>query len=76
MKTQGTYTVGEPFSYELTIEYDYYWDDGDHQEPPEDGLEISKVYLNGNDITTFYIDFLEDSIGEQLHEYAQNNKNN
>ena len=76
MKTKGTYTIAEAFSYEMEIEYDYYWMDGDYEAPPEDELEIRKVTLNGNDITNFYMDFLEDIVSEQLHEYAQENKNN
>jgi len=76
INTKGIYTVGEPFSYEMDIEYDYYHNDGDHWSPPEDELEITKVTLNGMDITNFYMDFLEDSVSEQLYEYAQENKNN
>ena len=76
MKVKGVYEITEAFSYELEIHYDYYWDDGDYESPPEEDLEITKVMLNGVDITTFYYDFLETSISNQLHEYAQENKHN
>lgn len=74
MKTKGTFTLEELGAYQLEVEYDYYWDDGDYNSPPEDELEVTRVTLNGMPITAFYTDFLEDSIDEQLHEYAQENK--
>ena len=75
MKTKGVLRVfDKPSSYELEIYYDYYWDDGDYESPPEDELEVTKVLLNGEDITTFYYDFLETEISTQLYEYAQESK--
>jgi hypothetical protein len=76
MKTKGVYEITEAFAYELEIHYDYYWQEATHDAPAEDDLEITKVLLNGADITTFYYDFLEDVISTQLHEYAQENKFN
>ena len=46
MKTKGVYEITEAFAYELEIHYEYYWDDGDYESPPEDELEITKVLLN------------------------------
>ena len=71
MKIQGVYEITEAFAYELEIHYDYYWDDGDYESPPEDELEVTKVFLNGEDITTFYYDFLETQISTQLYEYYE-----
>lgn len=76
MNTKGTYSIEEAFAYELEIEYIIYWDDGDYETPPESELEILNVTLNGKDISTFYEHFLEDTISEQLWEYAQENKYN
>jgi len=76
MKTKGIYTVGEPFGYELIIEYDYEWNDEDRFAPPEDELEVTSVMLDGMDITRFYMDLLEDSFMDALYEYAQENKHN
>ena len=76
MRTEGTFSIVELGAYELDIEYDYYWDSGDRESPPEDDLEVIRVTLNGMTITAFYMDFLEDSVSEQLYEYAQENKHN
>lgn len=75
-QTSGTYSVVEDDRYELEIEYEYYWDDGDYNSPPEDELEVTDVTLNGMNITSFYMDFLGDSFQEQLYDYAQENKFN
>jgi len=75
MNIKGTYSIEEVFAYELEIDYNYYWDDGDPDRPPESELEILKVTLNGREISiTFYEHFLEDLISEQLNEYIQENK--
>jgi len=78
-KTQGIYTLEDP-NYSLEIEYQYFWDDGDYEQPPEASLEIDKVYLSTDDktsdITDFYYDFLDDSIGNLVWEYAEENKYN
>ena len=76
MKTKGIYEITEPFAYELEIHYDYYFDEASYDEPAEDELEVTKVLLNGQQITTFYYDFLETEILGQLYEYAQENKFN
>jgi len=76
MKTKGTFTIEEALSYELAVEYDYYWWDGDYETPPEEELQVTRVTLNGMDITTFFTAFLEDSIDEQLFEHARENKHN
>jgi hypothetical protein len=76
MKTKGIYTVGEPFGYELIIEYDYEWNEEDRFAPPEDDLYVTNVTLDGMDITVFFMDFLESSMVSELYEYAQENKHN
>jgi hypothetical protein len=73
MKTKGTYVVTDD-NYELEINYEYYWDDGDHENAPENDMEILEVNLNGMDITDFYWDWVDDSIHTQVWEYAQENK--
>jgi len=76
MKTRGIYSVGEPFGYELVIEYNYEWNEQDRFAPPEDDLEVTWVTLDGMDITRFFMDFLEVSMMDTLYEYAQENKHN
>jgi len=73
MRTKGTYVVTDD-NYELEINYEYYWDDGDHENAPENDMEILEVNLNGMDITDFYWDWVDDSIHTQVWEYAQENK--
>lgn len=75
MNTKGIYTIEETFGYVLEIDYDYYWLDGDHETPPESDLTVREVRLNGMEITSFYLDFIEEQVAEQLNEYAQENKN-
>ena len=57
MKVKGTYVVTDD-NYELEIYYEYYWDDGDYNNPPENDMEILEVSLNGMDITDFYWDLV------------------
>ena len=75
MTTNGNYIVTDD-NYELEIYYEYYWDDGNYNNPPEADIEILEVKLNGMDITDFYWDWIDDSINTQVWEYAQENKNN
>jgi|TARA_R110000851_G_scaffold35838_1_gene94021 hypothetical protein len=75
MTTNGNYIVTDD-NYELEIYYEYYWDDGNYNNPPEADMEILEVKLNGMDITDFYWDWIDDSINTQVWEYAQENKNN
>jgi hypothetical protein len=75
MTTNGNYIVTDD-DYELEIYYEYYWDDGNYNNPPEADMEILEVKLNGMDITDFYWDWIDDSINTQVWEYAQENKNN
>ena len=60
MKTRGNYTIEED-NYNLNISYEYYWDDGDHENAPENDLEILEVELNGVDITDFFWDWVNDN---------------
>ena len=41
MKTRGNYTIEED-NYDLNISYEYYWDDGDHENAPE---KIKKTFF-------------------------------
>ena len=75
MTTNGNYIVTDD-NYKLEIYYEYYWDDGNYNNPPEADMEILEVKLNGMDITDFYWDWIDDSINTQVWEYAQENKNN
>ncbi len=57
-KYSGTYALKQDH-YELVIRYEYYYDDGDYFQPPEEELEITDVWLNDMDITDFYWDHLD-----------------
>jgi hypothetical protein len=75
--SEGTYVIKEE-GYSLQIVYQYYWDDGDHDSPPEATLEIESVHLeNGHmiEITDFYHDFLDLTMSQLLWEYAEEYKN-
>tara|TARA_R110000803_G_scaffold143765_1_gene209771 strand:+ start:220 stop:447 length:228 start_codon:yes stop_codon:yes gene_type:complete len=75
MKTRGNYTVDQDH-YNLTVSYEYYWDDGDYENPPEDDFEILEVDLNGVDITDFFWDWVTDDLKGIVYQYAQQNKFN
>ena len=75
MKVKGTYSLNED-NYDLNISYEYYWDDGDYENPPENDLEILEVELNGVDITDFFWDWVNDDLNTRVWGYAQENKHN
>ena len=75
MKTKGTYSIVED-NYELDINYEFYWNDGDNEYPPEADLEIENVELNGVDITHFFWDWVNDDLNTRVWEHAQENKHN
>lgn len=72
MKYTGTYTIEED-KYTLDLEYEYYYDPGSWEQPPEEEVEVYKATYNGEDFTNFFWDFLEDSMYDQVLEYAQDN---
>lgn len=73
-KSKGVYEWQEG-NVSLDIHYNYYWDDGDHETPAEDELDIDKVYLNGVDITQFYHNYLVDyDFQDDLNQYARDNR--
>lgn len=72
INTKGTYTI-EQDHYVLSIEYTYYYNSGTYEQPPEADMEITSVNLNGMDITDFYWDYLNDSVYEDVFQYAQEN---
>ena len=39
MKTRGTYSINYD-TYYVLVEYEYYWDNGTHEQPPEEDLTI------------------------------------
>ena len=45
-KYSGTYCK-EYDSYYVAVEYEYYWDNGTWEQPPEDELTIKKVLVDG-----------------------------
>ncbi|MCP4252411.1 MAG: hypothetical protein GY775_03185 [Candidatus Scalindua sp.] len=72
MKYRGTYVL-ESEHYALEIDYEYYYDPGSWEYPPEEEVEVLKARYNGVDFTQFYWEFVDDVIYDQLVEYAQNN---
>ena len=72
-KYSGTY-IKEEDTYTLHVDYSYYWDNGDYYQPPEDDLTIKGVWLNGQDITDFFWDYVNDSVHADVREYAIENK--
>ena len=75
MNVKGTYTIKENMgSYDLEIDYKYYWKEQTHEHPFEDDIEIKEVRFNAMDITTFYIDFLCDVFHDEVWQYAYDNR--
>ena len=73
MKVKGTYVVTDD-SYELEIYYEYYWDNGTWEQPPEDELTILRVLVDGFEITDFFWDYVKDDLEEDVRDYAIENK--
>ena len=74
-KLQGTYThFGD--GYELHFDYTYLWDEGDYFTPPSEEHEVTSVYLDDNNITDFWFDFIGESstIQEGIFEHANDLK--
>ena len=67
-RKRGTFTLTQD-KYEIVIRYEYYSEDGTHEQPPEEELEITDVWLNYIDITDFYFDYLD--LYEEVVEYAR-----
>ena len=71
---QGTYALVSE-TYDLQIDYHYYYCSGDYEHPPEEDLEIKAVTLNDEDITDFFWDLVEDQVYEQVMQHARDNLN-
>ena len=72
-KYSGTYCK-EHDSYYVAVEYEYYWDHGTWEQPPEDELPILKVLVDGCEITDFFWDYVKDDLEEDVKDYAIENK--
>jgi hypothetical protein len=72
INTKGTYVI-EQDHYVLSIDYTYYYNTGTYEQPPEAGMEITNVELNGMDITDFYWHYVDDKLHIEVWEYAQQN---
>jgi hypothetical protein len=73
MKVKGTY-YKEDLDYEFCVEYEYYHKESTYDDPFEDRLDIKKATLNGMDITTFYWDYLNEDMFDEIYSYAVANK--
>ena len=70
INTKGTYTIkGE--KYEMSIYYEYYYNTGSYEAPPQEDLEITCVELDGIEITNLFWDYIEDQVYQQVIEYAR-----
>ena len=73
-KIRGTYQRVEK-DYTLSVDYTYYWWDGDYMSPPESELEVTDAYIDSDLLPLeFYLDFIHEKIEEDIHEYAQANR--
>ena len=57
--------------YTLTVHFDYHKEYGDWETPPSETLDITKAELNGQDITSFYWDYLSDTMDLSILEYCR-----
>jgi hypothetical protein len=73
-KLRGTYQRVEK-EYTLSVDYTYYWDDGDYYTPPDAELEVTEAYIDSETIPLeFYYDFLHDQLEEDICEHANDNR--
>jgi hypothetical protein len=86
MEGKGVYKYEES-DYDITIEYQIYWDEGTYDVSPESELTIVSVKLNSFegdscecaevDITSIFMDHMsESSVSKDLWDYAWENKDN
>tara|TARA_R110002094_G_scaffold69339_1_gene78403 strand:+ start:113 stop:334 length:222 start_codon:yes stop_codon:yes gene_type:complete len=68
IRKRGTFTLTQD-NYEIVIRYEYYSNNGTYEQPPEEELEITDVWLNDMDITDFYWDYLD--FYEEVVQYAR-----
>lgn len=73
-KLRGTYQRAEK-EYTLSVDYTYYWDRGDYDNPPDAELEVTEAYIDSETIPLeFYYDFLHDQLEEDICEHAQDKR--
>lgn len=72
MKYKGTYYL-EQDSYTIEADYEYYYDPGGWEYPPEEDLEIYNIKYNGEDFSDFFWDYVEDKMYDDILEYAREN---
>ena len=73
-KLRGTYQRVEK-EYTLSVDYTYYWDRGDYDNPPDAELEVTEAYIDLETIPLeFYYDFLHDQLEEDICEHANDNR--
>ena len=73
-KIRGTYQRVEK-EYTLSVDYTYYWWQGDYAHPPESELEVTEAYLDAELLPLeFYYDFIHDQIEEDICEHANDNR--
>ena len=73
-KIRGTYQRVEK-DYTLSVDYTYYWWDGDYMSPPESELEVTEAYLDSELLSlVFYYDFIHDQIEEDLYQDAHDQR--
>lgn len=82
MEGRGTY-IYEESDYNVIIEYQLYWDEGNYDISPESELTIASVTLDAFEegcqvnMTGLFNDHMEESwIYQSLWDYAWENKNN
>lgn len=71
--SKGIYTVEEN-DYEMSIHFTYYYEESDYFSPEESELDIEYVYLNGIDITDFYFNYIDDTINNDIMQFAHENR--
>tara|TARA_R100001244_G_scaffold13606_3_gene15330 strand:- start:2915 stop:3139 length:225 start_codon:yes stop_codon:yes gene_type:complete len=73
MEYKGEYIVhGDHYC--MTIIYIYYWEEQTSDYVGSADLEVDEVWLNNQDITDFYHDYLANSLEEELIANANENK--
>ena len=73
-KIRGTYQRVEK-DYTLSVDYTYYWWQGDYTHPPESELEVTEAYIDSELLPLeFYYDFIHDQIEEGLQQDAHDQR--
>lgn len=73
-RLRATYETTER-DYTISVDYTFYWEDGDYITPGAHDVEVTEVYVNGYSIPLgFFKDYIYESLEDDIIGHALENK--